>query len=299
MDKGGSLIEIDFAKTLQSATTRLDLHVQTQWQSGQFVALVGPSGAGKTTVLRMLAGLTAPDSGKLVVDGEVWFDADKKINLAPQRRSIGFVFQDYALFPNLSVRQNVGYALGKQEHAWLDELLDFTGLAGLQCRTPTTLSGGQKQRVALARAIAAKPRLLLLDEPLSALDIDLRVQLQEELSRLQIRFGFSTVLVSHDLGEVFKLARHVLRIEVGKIVQSGTPAQVFLSERHAGKLNLQAQVLDIRREEVIYVLSLLIGKDIVDVIASADEAAELKPGDQVSISAKAFSPLIFKRGSGA
>lgn len=293
------MIDIDFNKTFQGAATHLDLQVQTQLQAGQFVAMVGPSGAGKTTILRMLAGLTEPDSGKLLVDGEVWFDSANKINLAPQRRSIGFVFQDYALFPNLSVRQNVGYALGTGDTAWLDELLDFTGLTVLQSRSPTTLSGGQKQRVALARAIAAKPRLLLLDEPLSALDIEMRMQLQEELSRLQHRFGYTTVMVSHDLGEVFKLAQHVLRVDGGKIVQTGTPAQIFLSERHAGKLNLQAQVLDIRREEVIYVLSLLIGKDIVDVIASADEATEIKPGDLVSISAKAFSPLIFKRGSAA
>jgi molybdate transport system ATP-binding protein len=299
MDKGGSLIEIDVEKTLQGGATRLFLHLQTQWQAGRFVAVVGPSGAGKTTLLRMLAGLTVPDSGRICIDGEVWFDAAKKINLTPQRRSIGFVFQDYALFPHLTVRQNVGYALGKHQAAWLDELLDFTGLADLQQRKPGTLSGGQKQRVALARAIAPKPKLLLLDEPLSALDIDLRVQLQEELARLQSRFGFTALMVSHDLGEVFKLAQHVLRIDGGKIVQSGTPAQVFLRERHAGKLNVQAQVLDIRREEVIYVLSLLVGKDIVDVIASADEAAELKPGDLVSISAKAFSPLIFKRGAGA
>ncbi len=293
------MIDIHLDKTLQSrgqsADTSLHLHVQTVLKSGDFVALVGPSGAGKTTMLRMLAGLTEPDTGKIVVDGEVWFDAGKKINLAPQHRSIGFVFQDYALFPNLTVRQNVGYALGKREQDWLDDLLGLTGLATLHDRSPATLSGGQKQRVALARAIARKPKLLLLDEPLSALDIDLRVQLQEELARLQSRFGFTTVMVSHDLGEVFKLAQQVLRIEYGKIVQTGTPAQVFLSERHAGKLNLQAQVLEIRREEVIYVLSLLIGKDIVDVIASDDEVAGLKPGDLVAISAKAFSPLIFKR----
>jgi molybdate transport system ATP-binding protein len=293
------LIDIHLDKTLrsgdQSTDTSLHLHVQTVLKSGEFVALVGPSGAGKTTMLRMLAGLTEPDAGKIVVDGEVWFDAAKKISLAPQRRSIGFVFQDYALFPNLTVRQNVGYALGKHEKAWLDDLLGLTGLTTLHDRSPATLSGGQKQRVALARAIARKPKLLLLDEPLSALDIDLRVQLQEELARLQSRFGFTTVMVSHDLGEVFKLAQQVLRIDHGKIVQAGTPSQVFLSERHAGKLNLQAQVLEIRREEVIYVLSLLIGNDIVDVIASDDEVAGLKPGDLVSISAKAFSPLIFKR----
>jgi molybdate transport system ATP-binding protein len=289
------LIDLDFEKTLQSGDTRLQLCVQTHWKSGDFVALVGPSGAGKTTLLRMLAGLTNPDQGRLVVDGEVWFDSSQKINIAPQHRSVGFVFQDYALFPNLSVRQNVGYALGKADNAWLDELLSLTGLDQLGNRAPVTLSGGQKQRVALARAIARKPKLLLLDEPLSALHVELRIQLQDELARLQHRFGWTTLMVSHDIGEVFKLAHQVLQIEQGKVVREGTPAQVFLCERHNGKLNLQAQVLNIRHEDVIFVLSLLIGKDIVDTIATADEVCGLKPGDLISISAKAFSSLIFKR----
>jgi molybdate transport system ATP-binding protein len=291
------LIDIDLQKIVHCADGPLHLRVQTTLQPADFVALVGPSGAGKTTVLRMLAGLTEPDSGKIIVDGHAWLDTEKNINLAPQQRSIGFVFQDYALFPNLTVRQNVGYALGQGEDAWLDELLDLTGLGALQHRNPVTLSGGQKQRVALARAVARKPRLLLLDEPLSALDIALRVQLQDELGRLHLRFGLTTLLVSHDLGEVFKLSRRVLRLDRGTVVQSGTPAEVFLTRRLAGKLHLQAQVLAIRREEVIYVLSLLIGKDIVEVIASDDEVAELKQGDLVSVSAKAFSPLIFRRSA--
>jgi molybdate transport system ATP-binding protein len=292
------LIDISLEKTLQHGDACMHLQVQTQWKSGDFVALVGPSGAGKTTMLRMLAGLSTPDAGRMLVDGEVWFDAANKINLASQRRSIGFVFQDYALFPNLSVRQNVGYSLGPEQLAWLDELLELTSLSELKNRAPATLSGGQKQRVALARAIARKPKLLLLDEPLSALDVDLRMQMQDELARLQNRFGFTTLMVSHDLGEVFKLAQRAIRLENGKILRDGTPAQVFLSDRHAGKLNLQAQVLNIRREEVIYILSLLIGKDIVDVIASENEVVDMKPGDFVFVSAKAFNPLIHKRGTG-
>lgn len=293
------MIEFTLEKSLQGRGTRIDLRAQFTLNPGSFVALFGPSGAGKTTILRMLAGLVVPDAGRIVVDGVVWFDALKKINLPPQQRSIGFVFQDYALFPNMSVRQNVAYALHRNDDAWLDELLNLTGLGDLQHRNPASLSGGQKQRVALVRAIARKPRLLLLDEPLSALDIDLRLQLQEELARLQQRFGFTALMVSHDLGEVFKLAQHVLRIERGEIVSAGTPAQVFLSERHAGKLNLRAQVLEVRCEEVINVVSLLIGSDIVDVIASDDEADTLKPGDLVTISAKAFSPLIFKQSGSA
>jgi molybdate transport system ATP-binding protein len=291
------LIDIHIEKTLQIAggvDKQFALNVQVKLDGGTFVALFGPSGSGKTTLLRILAGLTKPDSGRIVVNGEVWCDTQLRINLPPQRRSIGFMFQDYALFPNLNVRNNVGYALGPQDHAWLDELLAMTGLTGVQERFPDSLSGGQKQRVALVRAIARKPRVLLLDEPLSALDLAMRVQLQEELARLQCRFGFTVLMVSHDLGEVFKLAQQVLHLELGQLVQIGTPAQVFLSARHAGKLNVRAQVLDIRHEDVINVVSLLIGAEIVDVIASDDEVHEMKPGDLVTISAKAFSSLIFR-----
>ncbi|MDZ4378071.1 MAG: ABC transporter ATP-binding protein, partial [Xanthomonadaceae bacterium] len=148
--------------------------------AGETVAIVGASGAGKSTLLRMLAGLSQPNSGRIVVDGEPWFDSAKKINLPPQQRAIGFVFQDYALFSNLTVRQNVAYAADKGQASWVVRLLAMTGLTELQDSLPARLSGGQKQRVALARALARKPKLLLLDEPLSALDGALRAQLQDE-----------------------------------------------------------------------------------------------------------------------
>lgn len=289
------MIDITVTKTLQSATGPLQLNVQTSIETGSFITLFGASGAGKTTMLRMLAGLSHPDQGRIVVDGIPWFDSDKRINLPPQKRSIGFVFQDYALFPNLTVRENVAYAAGSNSTRWVDELLDLAGLAALQHRLPDTLSGGQKQRTALARAIARKPTLLLLDEPLSALDIALRSQLQDDLARLHRRFGLTTLLVSHDVGEVFKLSERVLKLEGGRIVQSGPPSEVFLPRRLAGKLNLRAQVLAVRREEVVHILSLLIGQDIVEVIASDDEVTGLRQGDFIFVSAKAVSPLPFKQ----
>lgn len=286
------MIDITLTKTLHGADGRLQLELQTSFGTGSFVTLFGPSGAGKTTVLRMLAGLTQPDSGKIVVGGVTWFDAATKIDLAPQQRSIGFVFQDYALFPNLSIRHNVAYGAIRGDAAWVEELLELTGLTALQNRLPGALSGGQKQRVALARALARKPTLLLLDEPLSALDADWRSQLQNDLALLHQRFGLTTILVSHDVGEVFKLSQRVLRLEQGRITQSGTPAEIFLQQRMTGTLNLRAQVLAIRREEVVYILSLLLGKDIIDVIATDDEIDGLRVGDIVSVSAKAFSPMV-------
>jgi molybdate transport system ATP-binding protein len=288
------LIEIALTKSLHSAGGQLQLDVQARIESGGFITLFGPSGAGKTTILRMLAGLAKPDRGRIAVDGATWFDSDRRINLLPQKRSIGFVFQDYALFPNLTVRQNIAYAAAQGDTRWIDELLELMALVNLQHRSPGMLSGGQQQRVALARAIARKPALLLLDEPLSALDVQLRSQMQDDLARFHQRFGLTTLLVSHDVGEVFKLSQHVWRLEAGRIVQSGTPAEVFLQRRFSGKLNLHAQVLAIRSEEVIHIVSLLIGQDIVEVIASDDEVAELRQGDFVSVSAKAISPFLFK-----
>ena len=288
------MLELDLQKNLRSSSASLDIDIRFKAEAHDFISLFGPSGAGKTTLLRMLAGLTKPDQGRLVVDGVTWFDAAKKINLSPQQRSIGFVFQDYALFPNMSVRDNVAYGAAKNQAAWIQRLLQLTGLTTFQNSLPATLSGGQKQRVALARALARKPKLLLLDEPLSALDGVLRSQLQDELLQLHHECGLTSILVSHDIGEVFKLSQQVHQLEQGKIIKSGTPAEVFLQQRLSGKLNLRAQVLAIRKEEVIYVLSLLIAQDIVEIIAGEDEIQGLKVGDQIAISSKAFSPLIFR-----
>jgi molybdate transport system ATP-binding protein len=286
------MIEFALAKMLHDATTHIELDVQENIEPGSFTALFGASGAGKTTLLRMLAGITAPDRGTITIDGETWFDSTRRIDLPPQQRAIGFVFQDGALFPNLDVRRNVAYA--SHDDAWIDELLTLIGLTDLQHRLPHTLSGGQKQRVALARAVARKPRLLLLDEPLSALDAASRKQLQDDLLRLHQRFGFTTLLVSHDLGEVFKLAQRVLHIEQGRIVRAGPPKDIFLQQRPSNGLHLHAQVLALHREDVVHVLSLLIGQDIVEVIASDDEVEGLQQGDTILLAAKSFSPALFR-----
>ncbi|MDE2430391.1 MAG: ATP-binding cassette domain-containing protein [Burkholderiales bacterium] len=292
------MIELDLQKQWHRPSGTVSLDMQMQVQQGTLLSLFGQSGAGKTTLLRMLAGLTRPDSGMIRVGDTVWFDHARKIDLAPQRRSVGFVFQDYALFPNLSVADNVAYALNKKNAAQLPRLLALTGLSDLRGQLPQRLSGGQKQRVALARALArvisCETRLLLLDEALSALDSELRAQLQDALLHIHREFGLTTLLVSHDVGEVFKLSGQVCLLEQGRVSRTGTPASVFLQQPLQGKLHLQAQVLAIRKEDVVFVLSLLVGADIVEIIASDDEVAGLHIGDRIAISAKAFSPLIFK-----
>lgn len=289
------MLAFTLSRTVDSPAGSMRIDLSADVGSGEFVAVFGPSGAGKTTLLRMLAGLSTPDSGSLVVDGVPWFDAQRRISLPPQKRSIGFVFQDYALFPNLSVMENIAYAVGGNGRQWIDELLDLTDLGGLRDRLPATLSGGQKQRVALARAIARRPALLLLDEPLSALDGGMRARLQDDLARLHRRFGMTVMMVSHDLGDVFKLASRVLHIDHGRLVRTGSPAELFLKQRAEGKLNINAQVLAVRQEEVIHIVSLLVGQQVVEVVAFEDELQGVRPGDTVSIALKAFSAAILKQ----
>lgn len=286
------MIDISLRKRLNNPAGGIHIQLAATLPDGSLTALFGPSGAGKTSVLRLLAGLLVPDAGHIVVDGETWFDSQRRIHLPPRQRAIGLVFQDYALFPNLSVRGNVAYAAGRGDAAWVDYLLESTGLAPLHSRLPATLSGGQQQRVALARALARRPRLLLLDEPLSALHPALRRSLQDLLADLHQQLGLTTLLVSHDLAEVFRLAGQVIQMAAGQIQAAGTPQALFLQRQMSGKLNLHGQVLHLHREEVIHVVTVLVGQEMIDVVVSGEEAAMLGPGDTVTVSIKAFGAML-------
>jgi molybdopterin-binding protein len=186
------------------------------------VALVGPSGAGKTTVLRAVAGLTRPSSGAIAVGDEAWFDRERKVDRAPEARRVGLVFQEYALFPHMTVRQNIEYA---RRHA-ADDYLDRFGIAHLEDVRPSALSGGEKQRVALARALARDPDVLLLDEPLSALDAHTKAGVRGELHDLLAALDIPVLLVTHDFEDAAALAETVSVIVDGKLRQSGTPAEL-------------------------------------------------------------------------
>jgi molybdate transport system ATP-binding protein len=193
--------------------------------------LFGPSGSGKTTILRCVAGLEQPSRGVIRFGSEVWFDAARRLCLPPQRRDIGYLAQDYALFPHLNVEQNVGYGLGQLtadgRKRRVHELLELFGLNGLERRHPGQLSGGQQQRVALARAVARRPRLLLLDEPLSALDAPTREQVGRELRRWLAVMGVPTLLVTHDKNEALALGDTVVIMHAGSVRQSGPVDEVF------------------------------------------------------------------------
>jgi putative spermidine/putrescine transport system ATP-binding protein len=198
-----------------------------QFDKGEFISLLGPSGCGKTTILRMIAGFERPTSGTIRVDGR------DITNLKPNQRQLGMVFQTYALFPNLTVGDNIAFGLkiagmaAEQRRTRVDEMLKLIGLPGFEKRYPYQLSGGQQQRVALARAIAPKPRLLLLDEPLSALDAKIRVSLRQEIRAIQQDLGITTVFVTHDQEEALSISDRIVVMNAGNIEQLGTPHEIY------------------------------------------------------------------------
>ncbi|PID47042.1 MAG: molybdenum ABC transporter ATP-binding protein [Proteobacteria bacterium] len=281
------MIELDFKKALNG----IDLDVNLNIKKKSFVALSGESGAGKTTLLRLLSGLERGE-GRLIVDGEVW--QDENTFLLPQKRKIGFVFQDYALFPNMNILQNLLFI--KKDIKKANHLLEISALSAFKHHYPRELSGGQKQRVALCRALMNEPKILLLDEPLSALDFKMRQKLQDEILNLHIEFNTTTIMVSHEISEIYKLADEIVLLKNGKVQKKGKIDEVLLTTKGSQKFSISGKVLEIKKVDVIYVLIIAIGWQITQIVINEEEAKMLKRGDRVSISTKAFAPMVTKLG---
>ena len=264
---------------------------------GEFVSFLGPSGCGKTTTLRMVAGFEAPTEGSIRVDGR------DITHLKPNQRNVGMVFQSYALFPNLNVAENIGFGLkiAKRSRAEIKarvaEMLALIKLPELGGRYPYQLSGGQQQRVALARALAVKPQVLLLDEPLSALDAKIRVSLREEIRALQRELGITTIYVTHDQEEALSMSDRVVVMNEGRVEQIGTPFEIYsfphtrFVASFVGTLNIvDATVVDPEH-----------GKILVDgqEIATAKGVINSRPGDVRSIALRPEAIFLTGAGEGA
>lgn len=288
--RGG--ISVRVRKTLSGAHGPALLDVELQIARGEILALLGPSGTGKTTLLRLLAGLLQPDEGRVIAFGRVWLDTTRAITLPTRQRRAGLVFQDYALFPNMTVRGNVRFALRRSTpRSRADELIEMVGLDALADQRPGRLSGGQQQRLALARALAAEPDLLLLDEPLSALDGKMRNDLQDALLAMHRHRPTTTVLVTHDTGEALRLADRAAVMEGGRIVANAPPRELFGVAVDIGddnRLTISARVLAC--------IGITDGRPQYRIeaegrtwLAHGEPDAMLEPGDKVLVSADRWS----------
>lgn len=281
------MIKINIQKQLHGSNGLMNLDVNLEIKQGEFVALAGLSGSGKTTLLRILAGLEEA-SGIIKINNSIWLD--EKFSLSPQKREIGFVFQDYALFPNYTVLENLLYVNKDIELA--NHLLKITELSELKNRLPQTLSGGQKQRISLCRALMNRPKILLMDEPLSALDPSMRTKLQNEILTLHKEFNTTTIMVSHDPSEIYRLSNRMVVLNNGQIIKDTTPKEALLKTNGSAKFSFEGELLDIIKVDVIYVAIITIGQQLVEVVIGNEEAKNLKIGDIINVSTKAFAPMV-------
>ena len=281
------MITIDCKKKISddfSIDARLEIN------KGSFVCLYGRSGSGKTTLLRILAGFLRADSGS-IKDGDLVLQEGNEFLSAGKRR-IGFLFQDYALFENMSVTGNLLFARNDpQKAAMLLEILELSEFAksGVE-----GLSGGQKQRVALARALMQEPEILLLDEPLSALDFTMREKIQEYLLKIHEQFHQTVILVSHDVSEIYRLCKRVYEMKDGRIVRTGTPEEIFLKTSGSQKFSFAGKIVDLQARDGVKVAVVAIGSQLCEVVLSNAEADGLQVGDEVKTGAKAFNITLRK-----
>ena len=287
------MIEVSIYKKLISNSEDMILDVNFNISKGKLVTLYGRSGAGKTSILKIIAGLVKPDDGHIEVNNIKWYHRENNVNLPTQKRNLGLVFQDYSLFPNMTVKENLTFALSKnQDKNIVKELIEIVDLGNLQNRDPGTLSGGQKQRVALARTLVQRPEILLLDEPLSALDDEMRIKLQKYILKVHQEFKLTTILISHDISEIIKMSDYLMEIDHGKIVNQGTPTVLFTNNTSGREVKLSGEVINIELHESMATISVLIGRDLIKIQTNLEEAQRLNIGKKVLITSEIFNPVI-------
>ena len=263
---------------------KFKIEANLQIPKGKIACFYGKSGSGKTTLLRLIAGFQKADSGE-IINGEITL-FDDKFFMPPQKRQIGFLFQDYALFENMSVIKNLLFAKNDPKKA--NELLNLLEILDHANSQISELSGGQKQRVALARALMQDPKILLLDEPLSALDNTMRSKIQDYLLKIHQIYKPTIIIVSHDVSEIYKLCDIVFEIENGRVIKSGTPSEVFLKTLGSQKFSFLGKIVEISQKDSVIVAVVAVGNQLCEVVLSKFEAKNLQVGDEVSVSAKAY-----------
>ncbi len=281
------MITFELSKTLLAAKGSMDLEVELKVKEGEFIAITGPSGSGKTTLLRLLAGLETAQTGFIKFQETIWLDTSTNHGLPTQNRSIGFVFQDYALFPNMTVRKNLEFALDKNsEEQIIDELIEIMEIRELQNRYPKSLSGGQQQRVALARALVRRPKLLLLDEPLSALDPQMRTKLQDYILKVHRHYKLTTLLVSHNYDEIAKMADRVVHLINGKITSEGAPESILQNSIKNCPPIINGTVVKSSVQDHIYELRVFSEGRMITIALPKGKLEEMREGDWVQIKMK-------------
>jgi len=282
---------------IRKRLSTFDLSLELQAPSG-VTALFGPSGAGKSMTLACIAGLTHPDAGRIALNGFTFYDSDARINLPPQRRRIGYVMQDYLLFPHLTVGENVAFGLQglsrAEQRRTVDAMLERVGLAGYAQRRPHELSGGQQQRVALARALVIRPHALLLDEPFSALDAPTRASLRRDLLDLQRTLALPVIFITHDFGEAYLLADQLAVLVEGRLLQCGAPAEVVAHPRSQDVARLTGSRNFLAAEVAACeqgVLTVRVG----DVVLAAPCASRLAPGDRVTLAIRPERIMLVRK----
>ncbi|MBF7047238.1 ATP-binding cassette domain-containing protein [Campylobacter volucris] len=283
------MLKVDICKIFKNKHSDFKLQAKFEIQQGEFLAIFGKSGSGKTTLLRVIAGFEKA-LGFCEFNNEIFFN--QKQFLSIQKRNIGFLFQDYALFENMNVEQNLLFAKNDQKFA--NELLELLNLNSHRKNHILELSGGQKQRVALARALMRKPKLLLLDEPFSALDNEIKLNLHDYLLSIHKIYNITTILITHDVSEAYKLANKVIILDQGQIIKQGNPSEVFLKTQGSQKFAIKARILKLQPQDSIIVVILSIGSQITQIALSPLEAQNLKENDEVIISQKAFGLNLIK-----
>ena len=277
------MIRIAIKKRLNGQIEPINLDIDVRIQPGNIIALYGDSGAGKTSILRMIAGLMQPDSGKIETFGKTWFSKTNKMDIKIQERELGFVFQDYSLFPNMTVEENLAFAQADKGNAnELNETLELIEMKDLRNTYPDRLSGGQKQRVALARTLLSKSKIVLLDEAFSSLDDTIKNKLLKQLSNTFKELNTTVIFTSHDIAEIFALADIVCHLKDGKIIKKAPPSEVFLPKSKTDNIIQQIGIVVSLKEK--WKASVLVSNNVIELELKEEEFLNLEIGQKVILS---------------